>query len=114
MPWKDMEIANECQSLCKKIILFTLRVLPYVGLVLLGHTATSLDKHAKGWHWGRYLVSCVSAATLGVAIFFLVDAIGLTPPWGYALAVLAGHNSKDTLDLFSKDVIAAIRKYFKP
>lgn len=111
---QDTDIFEHAARLGQRAAIFALNTLPYVGLVLLGHTATSLDHHATDWRWSVYLVSCTSTVVLGIAIYCLVEALSIPTPWGYALAVLAGRNTRDTLDVFSRDILDWVRGRMKP
>lgn len=103
---QDSGVIDHACSLGTRVAHFALNVAPYVGLVLIGHTATSIDHHAGDWHWGTYLLSCASTVVLGIAIYCAVSALHVPPMWGYALAVLAGRNTKESLDALSTDFIA--------
>lgn len=94
----------------KKTVHFCFECAPYIALVLLGHTVTSLDHHASDWNWSTYILSCTSTLILGIAIYCVVEALHVKPLFGYALAVLAGRNTKETLDLFSQDILAWLKK----
>lgn len=110
---QDTDVVDHACRLGQRALIFALNVLPYVCLVLIGHTATSLDHHAADWKWSVYLVSCASTVVLGIAIYCLVEALSVPTPWGYALAVLAGRNTKETLDTFSHDILEWVRKKVK-
>ena len=103
-------VLNHACSVVDRVCHFILEALPYIGLVLIGHTATSLDHHAGDWQWGTYLLSCASTVVLGIAIYCVVSASSVPPMWGYAMAVLAGRNTKETLDMFSRDLLEWVKR----
>ena len=94
----------------RKTLHFALECAPYIAMVLLGHTVTSLDHHSQDWSWSIYLLSCTSTLILGIAIYCVVESLHVQPMLGYALAVLAGRNTKETLDLFSQDLMSWLKK----
>ena len=111
---QDSSLTEHACHMGRRAVLWLLGALPYVSLVLLGHTASSLDHHATDWRWSVYLVSCTSTVVLGIAIYCLVEALAIPTPWGYAMAVLAGRNTRDTLDVFSRDILDWVRGRMKP
>lgn len=102
-------VKDNCSRLCS----FFFNVLPYVSLAFLGHTSASLVDHGKDWSWSIYLVSCLSTIVLGVATYFIVQALGIPQQIGYAFAVLLGRNVDESLDLFSHGVVASIKRVFR-
>lgn len=107
---QDSGVFDHACSMGSRVAHFALNALPYIGLVLIGHTATSLDHHIDDWCWGTYLISCASTVVLGIAIYCVVSALAVPQMWGYALAVLAGRNTKDTLDMFSRDLLEWLKR----
>ena len=107
---QEPSLMDQLYELLRRIGHFSLDSAPYIGLVLLGHTVTSLDHHAGDWRWSTYLISCASTIVLGIALYCAASALKMPAMLGYALAVLAGRNTKDTLDVFSKDLLAWMKR----
>ncbi len=105
----SQSVAQHAVSTLRQVGHFIVDVAPYVLLVLIGHTATSIDHHYRDWSWPTYLVSCSSSFLLGIVLFCLVSAFAIPQMVGYALAVLAGRNSRDTLDAMSEDIVLWVR-----
>ena len=107
-------VSEHAVSALRQVGHFVVDVAPYVLLVLIGHTATSIDHHYRDWSWPTYLVSCSSSFLLGIVLFCLVSAFAIPQMVGYALAVLAGRNSRDTLDAMSEDIVLWVRDRIRP
>lgn len=52
----------------------------------------------------------MNAVILGVILYCLIEALGINTMIGYAIAVLAGRDTKGFLDLLSERLVMWVRK----
>ena len=103
-------IWEHAESMCRQLGHAIVNALPVILLVWGGYTAQSINRHYRHWHWVTYLVGCVNAVILGVILYCLIEALGINTMIGYAIAVLAGRDTKGFLDLLSEKLVMWVRK----
>ncbi len=107
---QSQSVAEHVAAALRNACHFIIGSLPYILLVFLGHTVTSINHHYRDWSWPVYLVSCTSTLLLGIVLFCVVAATGIPQMIGYACAVLLGRNTRDSLDLMSEDLVVWVRE----